>query len=71
MKPNRRITQTTQALIDELLRPEQAALLLKVSRSGLLKWRMRGMGPKYLKLAGKAVRYRRSDLEAWLEQQQV
>ncbi len=31
-------------------------------------WNSRGLGPKRLRL-GKHVRYRRSDVEAWLEQQ--
>ncbi len=36
----------------------------------LEQWRYYGRGPRYLK-AGHAVRYRRVDVEAWLEQNAV
>lgn len=31
-------------------------------------WRVKGIGPKYLKLNG-LVRYRREDIDAWIETQ--
>lgn len=36
----------------------------------LQQWRHRKMGPPYLKLGG-AVRYRREDIELWLERSRV
>lgn len=39
-----------------------------VSRQTLAKWRMIGTGPTYVKF-GRHVRYRRSDLDAWLATQ--
>ena len=50
----------------ELLTPEQAARFINMSESFLAKARMNGDGPRYLKL-GRAVRYRESDLVAWLK----
>jgi excisionase family DNA binding protein len=43
-----------------------AARYLKVSKSGLRKWRALGEGPKFYR-CGRLIRYRRSDLDAWLE----
>ena len=50
----------------ELLTPKQAARFINMSESFLAKARMNGDGPRYLKL-GRAVRYRKSDLVAWLK----
>ena len=48
-----------------LLDNEGAAELLGISPTTLPRWRWAGIGPAYLKL-GRAIRYRRADLEAWL-----
>ena len=50
---------------DFLLTPKEAACFLRLSESFLAKARMRGDGPRYRKLS-RAVRYSKSDLEAWL-----
>jgi predicted DNA-binding transcriptional regulator AlpA len=49
---------------DLLLTTKDAAGELKCSESFLAKARMKGTGPAYV-LLGRAVRYRRSDLEAY------
>jgi excisionase family DNA binding protein len=49
-----------------LLKVTEAANHLGLSASTLNKWRMSGQGPKFVKL-GRAVCYRASDLDAWLE----
>jgi len=54
-------------LDDPLLPPEVVAELTGLTRSRLAKLRMSGDGPRYVKL-GKAIRYRRSAVEAWLSQ---
>lgn len=51
---------------DGLMDPRTTAAFLAVSVLSLADWRCKGTGPVFLKL-GSAVRYRRSDLEAWLE----
>jgi predicted DNA-binding transcriptional regulator AlpA len=52
----------------ELMTP--AALANKVGKSpaALAQWRYLGIGPKFIKL-GRNVRYRTSDVEAWLDHQ--
>ena len=47
-----------------------AAQQLGLSPRTLEKWRLTGEGPPYLKLSPHAVRYRMSDIEAWLGQRQ-
>jgi predicted DNA-binding transcriptional regulator AlpA len=51
---------------DSLLDTAQAAEFLQYSKSALEYWRCQGTGPRFYKTAGR-VRYRKSDLEAWLE----
>lgn len=53
------------AISDEMLYPAQVADALKITPKTLEQWRWRGEGPRFFKL-GRMVRYRRSDLEAWL-----
>jgi predicted DNA-binding transcriptional regulator AlpA len=49
------------------LRPPQAASYLGVAVATLSKWRVTGQGPLFAR-AGRAVVYRRRDLDAWLGQ---
>ena len=51
---------------DELMTEQEAAAHLGVSVSGMRKWRARQTGPKYAKF-GKIIRYRRSDLDAFVQ----
>jgi excisionase family DNA binding protein len=46
--------------------PKQAAKYVGVTEATLRSWRSRGEGPRYFR-AGKLIRYRRSDLDAWIE----
>lgn len=48
-----------------LLKPEEAAAL-GLAQQTLARWRCEGAGPPFV-LAGRAVRYRRADLSAWIE----
>jgi excisionase family DNA binding protein len=50
----------------DILKTEQAAEYLQLSEASLNRWRCYGGGPEYVML-GRAIRYRRSDLEAWLQ----
>jgi predicted DNA-binding transcriptional regulator AlpA len=53
----------------EALRPErEAADFLGVTTRALQKWRMRGTGPRFVRISGRCVRYRRRDLIAWAEE---
>ncbi|HVS15502.1 MAG TPA: helix-turn-helix domain-containing protein [Thermoanaerobaculia bacterium] len=49
----------------QLLDPRATAGLLGVRYATLATWRWRGEGPPYVKV-GATVRYRLTDLEAWL-----
>jgi predicted DNA-binding transcriptional regulator AlpA len=50
-----------------LLRERQAADLLTLSVKTLRNWRLSGFGPSYLIVGRRLVRYRVSDLNAWLK----
>lgn len=50
----------------ELMNTREAALYLRLGKPTIERFRITGEGPSYLKLGG-AVRYRRCDLDAWLE----
>jgi predicted DNA-binding transcriptional regulator AlpA len=51
----------------EIVRPPEAASLLSVSLSLLKKWRIGGGGPRFVRLGGRAIGYRRVDLSEWIE----
>ena len=51
---------------DAMLYSSEAGFLLGLSVRTLEAFRLRGGGPPYYSLTPKAVRYRRSDLEAWI-----
>jgi excisionase family DNA binding protein len=51
-----------------LLTPPQLAEWLQLPLSTLYSWRTQGIGPPGFKV-GRGIRYRRSDVERWLERQ--
>jgi excisionase family DNA binding protein len=53
---------------DRLLSVDDVASLLGVPPATLYAWRYRGLGPRGLRV-GRHLRYRRSDLDAWIQQQ--
>jgi len=53
---------TNQTFLDS----DQAAEYLGLKRTTLEAWRCRGGGPRFAKL-GRAVRYRKTDLDDWIE----
>ncbi len=52
--------------MDYLLDDEKLSSVLDVSVGTLANWRYQGRGPRFVKV-GRHVRYRRSDVEDWLE----
>lgn len=50
-----------------ILRPPEAALYIGLSESTLAKQRLRGDGPRYVKLGSRAVGYSINELDAYLE----
>lgn len=55
--------------MDELLSTKETSELLNIPVGTLRWWRHTGEGPRSFKLGAKTVRYRRSDVEAWLTEQ--
>ena len=53
---------------DALMRQEEAARLLDVTPRALEAWRYRGGGPQWVAISGRCVRYRKSDLLAFIEE---
>lgn len=54
----------------DILTVKEAAAYLKLGKPTLDRYRVKGGGPKFGKL-GSAVRYRRADLDTWLESKLV
>jgi predicted DNA-binding transcriptional regulator AlpA len=54
-----------------LLSPKQASEFLGVPEGTLAQWRSQRRGPPYIKLEGRLVRYRSSDLEDYLSGHRV
>jgi excisionase family DNA binding protein len=48
------------------LRAVEAANYLRVSRSTLAKWRMRGEGPLHHRCGPRIVQYYKDEIDAWL-----
>jgi len=55
-------------LNNDFLNTRQAAKLVGLAPNTLEIWRLRGCGPKYIKF-GRAVRYRLTDLETYIQEQ--
>jgi excisionase family DNA binding protein len=53
---------------NSLLTETEVAAILSVTVSALRRWRFESRGPKFTKV-GKLVRYRREDVESWLNKQ--
>lgn len=59
-------TAPNRTVHDGLLTEPQAADFLNLSVRTLQAWRIKLAGPDFVR-AGRAIRYRRSDLVAWIE----
>lgn len=55
---------------DEYLTAAEVGVKVRKSEAALAQWRYLGRGPKFIKL-GRNIRYRASDVEAWLDQRTV
>jgi excisionase family DNA binding protein len=58
--------QGAHALDNLLLTEKQAARLLGFSERTLQAWRVRGGGPRFVKVSARCVRYRQDDLDEWV-----
>jgi predicted DNA-binding transcriptional regulator AlpA len=64
-KPAVNLAPSSLAKPNEMLNERQVADYLNMSVASVRKWRLFRKGPKFVKL-GRAIRYRRIDVEAWL-----
>jgi len=53
-----------------LLTEAQTARYLSVSHACLKKWRLRGVGPPFIRLEDRLIRYQLHQVQAWLEAEQ-
>ena len=57
----------TEIELNQLMGERAAADVLCYTVRALQNWRYRGGGPRYIKVSARSVRYRRSDLLAWID----
>jgi predicted DNA-binding transcriptional regulator AlpA len=60
--------KNNQTEIKTLMDSEQAAKVLNLSKRTLEAFRVRGNGPKYVKISARCVRYRLDDLNKWINE---
>ena len=49
------------------LTPRKAASYLGISEAALRLWRSDGRGPRFFRAGARLIRYRRADLDLWIE----
>lgn len=52
--------------MDKLLTTKEAAERLGMASGTLENWRVNGIGPRYVKVGSRSIRYEASALDAWL-----
>lgn len=57
-------------MIDQqsVLTPRQASRYIGISEAALRLWRAEGRGPRHFRAGEKLVRYRKVDLDSWIEE---
>ena len=50
-----------------LLTEKEVAKITGFSVRTLQKWRLTGEGPQFVRVSARAIRYRRCDIDAWIE----
>ena len=53
--------------LDQLLTEKEAAELICYTPRALQNWRVRGGGPKYVKVSARSIRYQRRDVLNWID----
>ncbi len=54
--------------LDRLINETEAASFLGYSIRALQNWRVRGGGPRFVKVSSRSIRYRRRELNDWIEE---
>lgn len=71
MQTNQTIKSSSPDYYDCLIDERQAATFLGYSIRALQNWRVRGGGPKFVRVSARSIRYRRRDLMEWTENRLV
>ena len=53
--------------MEPMMTEDDVASYLKMSKITLANWRWKGIGPRYQKVGGKLIRYRKEDVDAWVK----
>lgn len=57
--------------LDKLMNERDAAAFLCYTVRALQNWRVRGGGPKFIKVSSRSIRYTRRDLNEWIEARKI
>jgi hypothetical protein len=66
VNPYRGHSVSTQTPADTLIDDKQLAEEWDINRNTPANWRTKGVGPRFIRLTNGTIRYRRSDLEAYV-----
>jgi len=69
--PGNGFDEAQQEYLNRLITETEAAEILHYTIRALQNWRLRGGGPKFIKVSSRSIRYRRCDLFAWSEERMV
>ncbi|MFN4275745.1 MAG: helix-turn-helix transcriptional regulator [Ferrovibrio sp.] len=61
----------SKAALERLLTPEQVSELTGLAEQTLARYRVSGGGPAFIRISARCIRYRESDLRAWIEAKAV
>jgi hypothetical protein len=61
-------TTVFDADLDRLITEHEAAAFIGYTVRALQNWRVRGGGPRFVKVSSRSIRYRHRDLLSWTEQ---
>lgn len=71
MKLNQKAPAVQENPLSSLLSTKQVALLLGCEEVTVRSWRRSKTGPPYIRLSERQVKYRREEVERWLEDRSV
>jgi predicted DNA-binding transcriptional regulator AlpA len=66
LSPGKGLLMSINSTLEHLLNEQDVARITGLSLASVRRWRLLNRGPRFIKL-GAAVRYRPSDLAAWLD----
>jgi Helix-turn-helix domain len=67
----RKTVELRNEALNETLNEGQAARLMGLKSHTLRKWRQLGIGPDFIRLSGRCIRYTRKDILTFLESRRV